>query len=727
MATIVPRATLEVRLNAAPQARNTTRVDTSENQRIGQIVTAQALQYGEKIKEQNDLTAVMKARRELSDWEASTFDPANPEGIAKYRGQNAMGANEALVPDLDKRIGEIGSKLTPSQRARFDQVSTNFRDQVQGRLNGHMDREHSSYLSAEQKATLENLGQDAVSAAVSGDFGRQDAVANEMLAINRARRQAEGMGEELIKAEERGIVSAVRKQSIDGMATARPFEAQAYYERYADQMTPEDRAQVERMLYPVVRDAEISEDVATIIAGGEPQNVAGPAEVHETFDAAMASLGPTEGGFQKDPNDKGNYRNGKLVGTKYGISARAHPDVDIKNLTPSQARAIYKAEYWDAIGADKLPPEIRGAAFDAAVNNGVPTAKRWLESSGGDLDKFQALRRGRMRAIQSNDPTQRQWSGGWGKRVDKFDGGQPTQPRSEADALAVAREKYRDPRDRAKAQADIREHFQLQDMRRQEQEKAMSEYIHTSMNQAANPAAPLRELIGADAYAYAERKGQIQTLENQRKSKLLGTLTQDDPILVDAYMREAVLSPNTFMKRDLYSPEVSGRLATDTLTRLLDMQKKAKDPAQRAEWATQQERIDAGLRILKIDDSQKMAGSGSSKKNKVVADKQAAYGIVYREAERALIQTLGNKKPTPEQLDTLQRKVTRSVAENPWLLDRNNDGTFRAGSAEAFGADMPAAVRAEAIQTYQAKYGSAAMPTEAQIVQYAALKSKRAQ
>jgi len=53
-----------------------------------------------------------------------------------------------------------------------------------------------------------------------------------------------------------------------------------------------------------------------------------------------------EGGFQDNPKDKGNWANGILKGTKYGISARQYPDLDIKNLTVDQAKEIYFRDYW---------------------------------------------------------------------------------------------------------------------------------------------------------------------------------------------------------------------------------------------------------------------------------------------------------------------------------------------------------------------------------------------
>jgi lysozyme family protein len=66
--------------------------------------------------------------------------------------------------------------------------------------------------------------------------------------------------------------------------------------------------------------------------------------------------------------------------TRFGISARAHPDVDIASLTRERAEAIYLEHYWHPIHADELPRELALALFDAAVNLGLGTAVKLLQT-----------------------------------------------------------------------------------------------------------------------------------------------------------------------------------------------------------------------------------------------------------------------------------------------------------------------------------------------------------
>jgi len=55
-----------------------------------------------------------------------------------------------------------------------------------------------------------------------------------------------------------------------------------------------------------------------------------------------------EGGYVDDPTDRGGE-------TKYGISKRSYPQLDIKNLTLEQALEIYRKDYWKPSRVEKLP------------------------------------------------------------------------------------------------------------------------------------------------------------------------------------------------------------------------------------------------------------------------------------------------------------------------------------------------------------------------------------
>ncbi|MCU4437482.1 secretion activator protein [Acinetobacter bereziniae] len=109
------------------------------------------------------------------------------------------------------------------------------------------------------------------------------------------------------------------------------------------------------------------------------------------FDKAFERLIGHEGGFSTDRNDPGNWTGGKVgkgifKGTKYGIAANTYPNLDIKNLTIEQAKAIYKKDWWDKLGADQLHPAIVFQLWDFAVNAGKSRAVKELQQAVGVPD-----------------------------------------------------------------------------------------------------------------------------------------------------------------------------------------------------------------------------------------------------------------------------------------------------------------------------------------------------
>jgi len=87
-------------------------------------------------------------------------------------------------------------------------------------------------------------------------------------------------------------------------------------------------------------------------------------------------------------SDSGNWTGGvvgvgELKGSKFGISAASYPKLDIKNLTLADAENIYRIDYWEKVLGDSLPLNLALVVFDAAVNNGVGRAIRWLQAAVG--------------------------------------------------------------------------------------------------------------------------------------------------------------------------------------------------------------------------------------------------------------------------------------------------------------------------------------------------------
>jgi lysozyme family protein len=97
------------------------------------------------------------------------------------------------------------------------------------------------------------------------------------------------------------------------------------------------------------------------------------------FDQAFDRLISNEGGYVNNPADPGGE-------TKFGISKRSYPNLDIANLTRDQAKEIYKADFWERGQMDQFYGAVAFQVFDAAVNHGIETALRLLQRAAGVAD-----------------------------------------------------------------------------------------------------------------------------------------------------------------------------------------------------------------------------------------------------------------------------------------------------------------------------------------------------
>ena len=93
-----------------------------------------------------------------------------------------------------------------------------------------------------------------------------------------------------------------------------------------------------------------------------------------TFDQSFEAVIGHEGGYVNNPKDPGGE-------TKYGISKRAYPALNVAALSLDQAKAIYRRDYWQAAGCEDVPEAVRFDLFDAAVNSGVSQAVKWLQQA----------------------------------------------------------------------------------------------------------------------------------------------------------------------------------------------------------------------------------------------------------------------------------------------------------------------------------------------------------
>lgn len=98
-----------------------------------------------------------------------------------------------------------------------------------------------------------------------------------------------------------------------------------------------------------------------------------PMGMATVFERAVNFVLRQEGG---ETTDTGGH-------TKYGISSKAHPDIDLSTLTIAGAKEIYRNRYWAPIRYIQWPVTL--ALLDASVNMGQLAAVALMQKAINDL------------------------------------------------------------------------------------------------------------------------------------------------------------------------------------------------------------------------------------------------------------------------------------------------------------------------------------------------------
>lgn len=93
----------------------------------------------------------------------------------------------------------------------------------------------------------------------------------------------------------------------------------------------------------------------------------------ERFRRAVEVVLRHEGGYVNDPRDPGGE-------TKYGISKRAYPHLDIATLTREEAVEIYRRDWWDRYRYGEIRhAETAAKIMDLSINVGPTEAHRIVQ------------------------------------------------------------------------------------------------------------------------------------------------------------------------------------------------------------------------------------------------------------------------------------------------------------------------------------------------------------
>ncbi len=151
------------------------------------------------------------------------------------------------------------------------------------------------------------------------------------------------------------------------------------------------------------------------------------------FENAVTMIMKIEGGYVCDPLDPGGA-------TKWGISHKSFPEINIATLTDEQARSLYFTHYWIPGKCALVPERLRLIYFDMCVLHGIPAAVRTLQTALNgagyriDIDgiigdetlsvavhlepeRLRSYRVLRIANIVSNRPSMEKFWYGWYKRA----------------------------------------------------------------------------------------------------------------------------------------------------------------------------------------------------------------------------------------------------------------------------------------------------------------------
>ena len=122
--------------------------------------------------------------------------------------------------------------------------------------------------------------------------------------------------------------------------------------------------------------------------------------------------GTLDDGYVWDKDDPGGE-------TKYGISKKAYPKVDIKLLTLDGACDIFYRDYWPIAASLDFPLNV--CVFDCAVNQGVKRAAKFLIKSKKDWREFLVIRKAHYMRLYDgpfkNNPKRSVFFKSWIRRI----------------------------------------------------------------------------------------------------------------------------------------------------------------------------------------------------------------------------------------------------------------------------------------------------------------------
>jgi lysozyme family protein len=141
--------------------------------------------------------------------------------------------------------------------------------------------------------------------------------------------------------------------------------------------------------------------------------------MQQNYNYALKQVLLSEGGYTNDPQDKGGPTNFGITLADYcAYINHSGTATDVMNMTQSQAAAIYRSKYWNAVSGDSLPSGVDYCVFDYGVNSGNSRALKVYNEfkSKSPADCINSICDERL-AFLKGLPTWNHFGAGWSSRV----------------------------------------------------------------------------------------------------------------------------------------------------------------------------------------------------------------------------------------------------------------------------------------------------------------------
>jgi Glycosyl hydrolase 108 len=378
-------------------------------------------QHAEQKDQIEDIGATIEAQRFAV--EHSELTRLLGRRVKESLGENADLAASSAQADLEKHTKDILGRASPRARLKIQSDLAARNVISEDSWNEHGFSEKRMAFDANSSARLKTIGEDASD---EDDEGRAHAILAQGPPVLEERAKFYGWSADVLEAETKKFTSDFIKSRALKMVAGTNGSASAAIEYatanraylsdgdYNSILSGFDDAAMEERAMAETRGESLPSATTTAVEAGDQSRVDGaPRATARRLDPRgfwKAHIQVWEGGGKLLRDSNGAW-------VKYGINQKANPDLDVPNLTEAQAYERYRKNYFVKSGADKLPPALAAVHLDTFYL-GEAGAMRILKKSGGDVDRYVALRHEWLNGLARRDP--KQFAGvrkGWENRT----------------------------------------------------------------------------------------------------------------------------------------------------------------------------------------------------------------------------------------------------------------------------------------------------------------------